>query len=372
MSADGTLSAEDAGRLQAGLSNSLAAARENSLGASSTLDLALSDILFDASSSADSRSKDFARVLEVGYGVEVERVSLEWHNFSQPFGGSNASPEGGFQNLVGLVLEDAKSHGAQVELSTYVDHITSMDDGVELKSGDKTYKARTTIVTIPLGVLKHTAANLFHPALPARRTRVISRTHVGVLEKLVLSYPKAWWPNASTVGSFTFLPRSTSTVGEGDDAAKAKDILDSHTISAASFEAPALPRTHPTILFYISSSPATKLSHLSEAAVAQGAHTFLCERFGVTVDQAPQPQATARTTWASDPLSRGATSTPVVVGEGRSPLDFVELGKSLWDGKLGFAGEHTDLDHRGSVAGAVVSGSREAERVIKLLRAARS
>ena len=52
-------------------------------------------------------------------------------------------------------------------------------------------------------------------------------------------------------------------------------------------------------------------------------------------------------------------------------MDFVLLGRSQWGGRLGFAGEHTDLDGRGSVVGAVVSGEREGERVAGMLERAR-
>lgn len=71
--------------------------------------------------------------------------------------------------------------------------------------------------------------------------------------------------------------------------------------------------------------------------------------------------------WSADPFSLGATTTPSLVGEGRSPLDFVELAKPVWGGRLGFAGEHTEVDHRGSVTGAIVSGYREGERISRLL-----
>jgi monoamine oxidase len=370
---DGVMSPQDAERLKAGLSGALEAVREVSSSGSALQEQTLADIIFDSSSSllsADpAQGKSFARTLEVGYGVELERINLKWYDFPQPFGGSDASPEGGFQNLVGRVLEDAKHNGAEVRLLVHIDHILNTTDGIIIKFGDQIFEGRTVIVTIPLAVLKQTASHLFEPPLPPRRLNVISRTHVGVLEKLVLVYPSAWWPNASTTGSFTFLPRIASDPPTDRDAAdQAKAIFNSHTISAASFAAPALPRKHPTILFYISSTPAAKLANLPDDAVARGAHALLCERFGATAGTAPSPQAHVRTAWAADPLSRGATSTPVVTGEGRSPLDFIELGKSLWNGKLGFAGEHTDHDHRGSVAGAVVSGQREAERVIKLLR----
>lgn len=85
--------------------------------------------------------------------------------------------------------------------------------------------------------------------------------------------------------------------------------------------------------------------------------------------KAPAPTEVALTNWLTDELSLGATTTPTIVSEGeRSPMDFKELSRPTWEGRLGFAGEHTDMDNRGSVAGAVVSGQREAARVERLLK----
>jgi hypothetical protein len=325
-------------------------------------------------SSNDTQGPAFSRSLEVPYGVNLDRVSLKWHSFSQPFGGSDAGPEGGFRPLVEKVLEDARGHGAQAILSCEVLGVEQTDFGVRVHTQDKTYIARTVVVTIPLGVLKHVVSTLFVPSLSPRRLAVIARTHVGVLEKLAISYPSAWWPKSSTVGSFTFLPRTSHIdVGKtyGNQEEEVKAALDTCTISVASFAAPTLPRTHPTLLFYLSPTPAGNLAHIPDDALAQGAHAFLCDRWEVSPEEAPPPQGIARTEWAADRFSRGATSTPVLVGDGRSPLDSVELGKSVWDGRLGFAGEHTDLDNRGSVAGAIISGKREADRVKRLLRQAK-
>lgn len=49
-------------------------------------------------------------------------------------------------------------------------------------------------------------------------------------------------------------------------------------------------------------------------------------------------------------------------------MNFLELGRAEWAGRLGFAGEHTDVHHRGSVNGAVESGIREAGRADGVLR----
>jgi len=43
-------------------------------------------------------------------------------------------------------------------------------------------------------------------------------------------------------------------------------------------------------------------------------------------------------------LSLGATSSPVAVGEDRTPLDLAEAARPVWNGILGFAGEATEMD----------------------------
>jgi hypothetical protein len=248
-----------------------------------------------------------ARSLEVPYGVELERVSSRWQGWANPFAGSDAGPEGGFQSLVQRVLDDAKQHGAEVRLSAMVDHVRQVEDKVSISIGGDTILAWTAITTIPLGVLKLSASSLFDPPLPKRQLAAIERTHVGVLEKLALAYPSAWWPSAESCGSYTFLPRKHGKSSANSDEGAVHAALDRCTVVVASFAAPTLPHTHPTLLFYLSPTPATALAEYSDAAVAAGAHAFLRERLQVASDAAPAPQASVRTAWAQDPLSRCRT-----------------------------------------------------------------
>ena len=356
-------------RLRSSLSSALAQAQAS---ASTTPGPSASQSLASSLLAADSPLQPggpaglaFARTLEVPYGVILEDVALRWYGWANSFGGSDAAPVGGFQRFIEAVLADAQLHGADVRLGALVSAVAQTPAGVTVRTGSSTDEAKCVICTIPLGVLQHTAGGLFDPPLPTRRMATIAGTHVGVLEKLVLSYPSAWWPQAATAGSFTFLPASSGADkrAASGPAEEAKRALEEHTISVASFAAPSFATQHPTLLFYLSPSPALALARFSEADAARGAHAFLVARFGVEATSAPEPLASAMTEWHKDPLARGATSAPSGLGEERGPLDFVELGKPLWGGALCFAGEHTDADHRGSVAGAVISGLREAERV---------
>ncbi|EPQ60940.1 amine oxidase [Gloeophyllum trabeum ATCC 11539] len=328
----------------------------------------LSEALFSQQSPlfADIQDKElavsFARSLEVPLGVVLEKASLRWDGWENNFAGSDAAPEGGFQRFLEKIVDESKKDGVEVRLGEAVKKVEKSQEGVKiLTAKDGEYTAKTVICTIPLGVLKTNAKTLFEPPLPTRRLETIAGTHVGVLEKLVLAYPSAWWPDAAKASPYIHLPSETRQ----SEAKDAKSVFRQNTFILASFAAPVLPQQHPTVLFYISETPALALEKFSAEEVATAGHEFLVERFAV--GSAPKPTGHVLTNWRTDPLALGATTTPSIVGEGRSPLDFVELGKPLWGGSLGFAGEHTDANHRGSVAGAVVSGAREAERVAKYL-----
>lgn len=78
------------------------------------------------------------------------------------------------------------------------------------------------------------------------------------------------------------------------------------------------------------------------------------------------------TDWFKDPFSRGSYAYVPVARPGQaiapSPLDFAQFATPVYNGRLGFAGEHTDSSHYASVHGAYLSGLREAGRVETALK----
>ncbi|EPT03312.1 hypothetical protein FOMPIDRAFT_1046867 [Fomitopsis schrenkii] len=369
--ANGLLDPSAAKDLGERLNQAHAAARSTALN-STTLspspDTSLASAFFAPTSALStaptpSSAAALARTLEVPFGAVLEQLSLRWTGWEDNFAGSDGAPQGGFQALVERVFAAATHTGnARVHLHETVLQVQEEQSGVNVTTDKGVYRAATVICTIPLGVLKRDAAKLFEPKLPVRRAETIQGTHVGVLEKLVLTYPEAWWPDAGTTGSFVFLPTRAAVA----EPTTAEEVLSSSTLVVASFAAPSLPHPHSTLLFYLSPTPALGLARFSLEDATAAAHTFLASRFQPSA-QPSKPTSSVMTDWHKDPLALGATTTPSVVGEGRGPLDFAELSKPLWGGRLGFAGEHTEINHRGSVAGAVISGLREAERVNLLL-----
>lgn len=308
-----------------------------------------------------SLAEGFARTLEVPLGLKLERASLRWAGWegATNFAGSDAAPEGGYEALVAKVFQDAEKHGAVVKTSEPVTGVRDMEAGVAVQTDKGSYQARTVLCTIPVAVLRQ-QLGIFHPPLPERYQDIVRGVNVGVLEKMLLNYDAPWWPRANEVASYIFLP----TKAPGGQSLM--DVLESSTIITANLAGPALPGATPTLLSYLSDTPARAALSVSPEEVAQTFHAFLKKR--LEVQDAPAPKASAMTNWLTDPLSLGATTTPTPVSDGeRSPMDFKELSRPTWEGKLGFAGEHTEMENRGSVAGAVVSGLREADRVERYL-----
>ncbi|EFQ36115.1 flavin containing amine oxidoreductase [Colletotrichum graminicola] len=339
-------------------------------------DASLASALFaDNSSLVASNQKDLAvalaRSLEIPLGLKLEKASLRWAGWeaATAFAGSDAAPEGGYEALVNKVIEDAKAKGAEVKLSTKIAGVSHSENGLVVTDaqGNK-FTAKTAVSTIPLGTLKTLPESTFNPPLPPRLQEVIKGTHVGVLEKLLLQYPTAWWPDADKAGSYTFLPTSTKPVVITESSTPA-EIFEASTLVCANFASSTLPGPSPTLLTYLSETPATALLRFDSEEVAAAYHKFLVSRFEPS-SEPPAPVETGLTNWLTDEFSCGATTTPSIISSNgeRSPLDFKELSRPVWDGRLGFAGEHTEMENRGSVAGAVISGYREAERVERLLK----
>ena len=321
-----------------------------------------------ANAGPKSLASGLARLLEIPLGLKLEKASLKWAGWETTtnFAGSDAAPAGGYEAVVSAVLDDAKNKGTEVVLNSEVKSVKEVKDTVVVSTKDgSTYEGKTVVCTIPLAVLKTFPAEFFQPALPPQLQSAIAGTHVGCLEKLLLRYPKAWWSNADKVGSFILLPTSTGPITSDSSL---EDIFAASTLSTASFAASTWPTSQPILLTYLSVDPATQLLQRPEQEVAAAFHKYLIKRLGVSGD-VPEPSEVALTNWLTDEYALGATTTPSIISENgeRSPLDFKELGRPTWGGRLGFAGEHTEMEHRGSVAGAVVSGQREAARIDRLL-----
>ncbi|KAK4056225.1 hypothetical protein OIO90_002668 [Microbotryomycetes sp. JL221] len=314
-----------------------------------------------------------ARLTEIGAGVKLEQISAEWTGFARPFGGTDGFPDGGYKTILEQLVNEVKDEGGDVCLGQQVVEVRDDPEArvVEVKTADGTaYTARFVVSTIPLAVLQRRPPK-FVPSLPPATLAAIARTKVGVLEKALLAYDEAWWPDADTHGQFIILP-DDNIAYQSQEGSLLRQVA-STILNVSSFQRIAK-QPHSTLLVYLGAQLGEAVSRFSKEEVLDTLHEYLCRKLGQgkrETSHLDRSRSTV-TTWLTDEFSLGATSSPVTLQQSSdgvrcSPLDFVTLSRSHFDGRLGFAGEHTSLDHRGSAAGAWVSGVREGERVLDLL-----
>jgi polyamine oxidase len=134
------------------------------------------------------------------------------------------------------------------------------------------------------------------------------------------------------------------------------------------------------LAFFFGGHSGDALERISDERVVQWLHAVL-KRCLLKLPGTPKeedvspPSSSFVTHWRGDPLSRGTYSYLPVAEENNkdehaNPVHLIELSRALWDGRLGFAGEHTEVDHYATVHGPAISGWREADRVHALLKGA--
>lgn len=323
--------------------------------------------LFTGLESAEEKDlvTGLVRLLHVVLGIPLEEAALKWAGYENNFAGTDGTPVGGFHVLHTKIVEHAKSLGVDFLTSQVVSKITCLQSGPTrshvqvLTEAGQTFDASSVLVTIPLAVLK-ASPTLFQPQLPERRQQLIRQTKVGSLNKIFLQYDKVWWDHPEA-GTFIVLPTSQSSIDL--QTASVEEILAHATLLVLSQSAPSgLQDRTPSLFTLVGAEHGAALERFSLEALSHGAHAYFARRLASSQSAVPNFIHSFRTAWTTEPFTRGATTTPIVLGPG-SPLDFFELGRPLWGGALGFAGEHTDIDHHGSIPGALISGEREAKRL---------
>jgi monoamine oxidase len=207
-----------------------------------------------------------------------------------------------------------------------------------------THAAKSCVCTIPLGVLKHSLQHeelSFDPPLPQRRLHSISAAGFGLLNKIVISYPMLWWPE--DVGILHVVQKDE----------KSPSLLPNAVNAPALFIISYVPITgKPVLCVFMGGNTGATLENLSDTEAQEWIHSIL-KRCLLAIpgapSSAPDPEQCIVTRWQADPFARGSyTYIPVEKPDSAkkdslppTPLDLVELSRPLWEGRLGFAGEHT-------------------------------
>lgn len=247
----------------------------------------------------------------------------------------NAQPRGGFRQLV-----DDAARPLSIRLGTPVRRLSWQGSGVvaHLETGGR-IEADRAVVAVPLGLLRAGLPAL-DPAPPQRQWQAIGRLGygAGVLGKLYLRFPKAFWPSS---------PKWFGRLPDAPDRRGTFNTWVSHLEETG----------RPVLLSFSNGATAAHLDRAaSDDEVRAVAMASLRKMFG---DAVVEPDGLLFPRWLSDPWSRGGYSYP---GVGSAPEDRADHARPLGQ-RVFFAGEATEPVEYGTVHAALWSGEQAAEGI---------
>jgi monoamine oxidase len=294
------------------------------------------------------------------YAAHPERISAK--SLAEEAGGDDENAVEGKQFRIGnggdavmrWLRDGLNPERTEVRLSTIAEFVRwrKRSVTVECRGGDGVAKtrvsARAVVVTLPLAVLKAGALR-FDPALPSKE-RALAGLETGHIFKIVLRFREAFWEESE------FLKERRR------DGSAAINFVHAHGVELPTWWTSA-PVRSPVLTGWVGGVAAETLlaeeplSRLERSLVALSEVLAVPRR-----DLEEQLDAWVSHDWRADPFARGAYSYIAVDGIGAPRA----LGRPV-DGTLFFAGEATNGDQIGTVAGALASGRRAAREVLRAL-----
>ncbi|KIM20703.1 hypothetical protein M408DRAFT_306488, partial [Serendipita vermifera MAFF 305830] len=338
-------------------------------------------------------------------GAPIDYVSLKWWGFNQDTEGGDGILIRGYGEMVDWLKAEIERLGGVFRLKAPVAAV-ELVEGEEEDEGNipevmhaelsSTFQAPYTLLTLPLGVLKY-APPTFTPPLSIRRQQAIQRLGMGLLDKIVLVYEKAWWADTQSSNAMINI-----LIPSDDDPTR----LLGPTGGCAPSQVTATP-TDPTAPAKGAFPPRTPewLEQNPQALMAFDLHAqygipalcvFVAGEFGDVAETCTDAQTTEwvtgvvqqwlgglmkqatggsdntntegggvtrlvevlRTAWRKDEHAFGGYAYIPAgsdeEGPSASPLGQAELTRTMWD-RCFWAGEHTELNQYASVHAAWTS-----------------
>ena len=269
--------------------------------------------------------------IESDEGDDLKYLSLRnyWdeQKNGHPLGGATLSLPGGYGQIPQILAKDL-----DIRLNQIVRSIEYNNTGVMVRTENGQFQGDYAVVTLPLGVLKAGTVG-FTPALPKAKLDAIQHLNMGSANKLILRFPKIFWPDTEFLG---YTSDNPGQFVEWTNLAKSASA--------------------PILSIWSHGDYSRQFEKLTDSECVAQAMEVVRRMFGNTV---ADPVAFRITRWTSDPLARGVDSA---TGAGSSPADFDALAEPV-GGRLFFAGEATLNDNHSTVHGAYISGLRESARI---------
>ncbi|MEU2235143.1 flavin monoamine oxidase family protein [Streptomyces vietnamensis] len=273
-----------------------------------------------------------SREIEDGYGADQDAVAVWGLGMLSPHQGDEVIMPKGYDQIT-----NGLARGLDVRLGHQVTHITYGKHQVVVRTQHADFTAGRVVITLPIGVLKKGAVE-FDPPLPDAKQHAIDQIGMGIFDKLYLRFPRVFWDDTEVI----------SQEGTPHGA-----FANWYALQNAVKE--------PLLVALNGGAVARRLEGMNEAAVAREGVSALRSIYGPDI---PDPIAHRVTRWGADPFALGSYSYP---GIGSQPSDIEVLAAPV-AGRLFFAGEATSARHSALVHGALLTGRREADRIVHAMR----
>lgn len=229
------------------------------------------------------------------------------------------------------------------------------------------YTCKHVIVTVPLTMLKQRRIR-FLPELPLTTTAAIDRLGMDAGMKIFVGFSECFW--GESVCEIT-LRNTTAFVWDAgmfkDDRRVAVRRSRGTNKGKKSSAEDGAPRAKSVLVFMITGVTGEEMSALSDNDKVARLLAELDALYSGAASRYFDPSLVHIQDWTKEPFIEGCYSYPAP-GTYRSATDNdrVDLSKAVAN-RLWFAGEAAALYHPATVLGAIESGKRAAEEIIKLI-----
>jgi monoamine oxidase len=282
------------------------------------------------------KTKTFARAMVEGFdAADPRRVSArtiveEWGE-AGALGASQPRPAGGYGPLLDWLAGSLAARGVRLRLQCEVRGLWWRRGAVRVEGTFLgrvfSVKAKRAVVALPLGVLQSGALRL-----PQKRA-ALAKLESGPVIRVAMRFDSAFWERGGPEVAFFHAPQAPFP-----------------TLWTP------LPMHAPLLTAWAGGPKAARLRAQPSPKLIDAALVSVRTMFG---DQRWRLSQAYVHDWAVDPHARGAYSYVRVGGKGAREALAAPLDRTIF-----FAGEATDRDEAGTVAGALRSGRRAARELL--------
>ena len=281
-----------------------------------------------------AKTKELARMMVQGFdAADPRRVSAksiieEWGGGS--LGDTQPRPQGGYGALMAWLANAIVARGARLHFGSKVTAMRWTRGAVTVHgtfAGERfTARAKRAIVTLPLGVLQRGPLRL------PQKLEALRKLASGPVIRVAMRFHEPFWQKRAPGVAFFHSPAAPFPT----------------------FWTP-LPMRAPLLTCWAGGPKAARLTGAPERKLIRAALASVESVFGRVGGLA----GVYVQDWHDDPLSRGGYSYVRVDGAGAREQLALPLDQTIF-----FAGEATDSEEAGTVAGALRSGQRAAREVL--------